>query len=273
MDPITLPRLQIEKDGASVEIFEQGAHVSRFQSSDGTELLFLSSSSRFEVGKAIRGGVPICFPWFGPKADDPNAPAHGFARTMAWQVADQRPFSVELDLESSEATRALWPHDFEAKYRVTCINARFQLQFTVKNSGTEPLHFEVALHSYFRVSDVKNIEIEGLDGKTYLDKVDGAARKIQNGTVKIEGETDRVYLDAGGPIELRHGERRLKIAGDSGWRSTVVWNPWIEKARSMSDLGDDEWTQFVCIEAGAIADDAITLPAGQSYQLTLEIAL
>lgn len=272
MNPITLPRLHIEKDGASVEIFEQGAHVSRFQSSDGTELLFLSSSSRFESGKAIRGGVPICFPWFGPKADDASAPAHGFARTMPWNVVEEKPLSVELSLESSDATRALWPHDFAASYRVTFVNHQLQLQFTVRNCGNEPFTFEVALHTYFRVSDVRGVKIEGLDGETYLDKVDAGARKTQTGLVTIEGETDRVYLDSFGPMVLHDGERTVQIAGDNGWRSTVVWNPWIEKARALPDLGDDEWTQFVCIESGAIADDAITLQAGQSYQLTLEIA-
>jgi glucose-6-phosphate 1-epimerase len=138
-----------------------------------------------------------------------------------------------------------------------------------------PFTFEVALHTYFRISEIRTITIEGLHGKTYLDKVDGMKRKVQDGTITIGAETDRVYLDAGGPIILRDADRTVRISPRNGaedcWRSTIVWNPWIEKAKAMKDLGDDEWTQFVCIESGAVADNAVTLAAGQSYMLAIEV--
>ena len=264
-----LPRVVMSKEGARVELFLQGAHLSDFVSADGQSRLFTSRESRFEIGKPVRGGVPLCFPYFGPKSGDASAPAHGFARITDWQLAGQAP--LELILESSDATRALWPHDFAASFRADCTSHALQLGFELENTGAAPFEFEIALHTYFRVSDIQYVEIDGLDGKTYLDKIDGAKRKIQSGAISIEGETDRVYLDSGGPITLRDGADLTKISGNQGWRSTVVWNPWIEKSRALADLGDDEWPGFVCIESGAVADDAIHLGAGEKYDLQLEI--
>jgi glucose-6-phosphate 1-epimerase len=267
-----LPSVRFVKDDAGVELFLQGAHISRFDAAYGGSPLFLSRESGFEEGKAVRGGIPICFPWFGPNQTNPSLPSHGFARTTAWQVesvADE----LVLGLESSEHTLALWPHAFRANYRVAVDENRLYLALDVHNTGEAPFTFEAALHTYFRVSDVRSVVIDGLDGKTYLDQLDHRRPKTQKSIVTFEGETDRIYLDSPGPVTLMDGERTVRISDRGGWRSTVVWNPWIEKARALKDLGDDEWTQFVCIEAGVVADDAVTVGPGDFSTLAIEIAV
>lgn len=270
-----LPRVRFVKDNAGLEFFLQGAHLSRFDVAEGGAPLFLSREAVLDEGKAIRGGVPICFPWFGPKKDDANAPSHGFARTMEWELVAADTDGVTLSLNSTAKTHLLWPHPFLATYRLGFEGGRLQMAFEVQNTGNAPFTFEVALHSYFRVSDVRTIEIDGLQGKTYLDQLEHLARKVQEGVITIGAETDRIYLDAGGPITLRDADRTVRISPlrgvESGWRSTVVWNPWIAKAQVLKDLGDDEWTDFVCIESGAIADNAVTLVAGESYGLAIEV--
>ncbi len=269
----SLSSIQLSAHGAHAEIFLQGAHVSRFVTTNGAEILFLSAQSRFENGRAIRGGVPLIFPWFGPKIGDSTAPAHGFARTMEWQIADSAADSALLILSSNEATLAVWPHPFRLEYRVEIGAEKLGLKLQIHNTGAAAFGFETALHTYFRVSDARTIEIDGLDGKTYLDKTQGMARLTQSGPIQISGETDRVYLDSSGPIALRDGARTVTISNLDGVKSSVVWNPWLEKSRAMSDLGDDEWPDFVCIESGVIADDAEVLGAGKSYEMAVEIAV
>lgn len=267
----SLPRVRCGQENGAIEVFFQGAHLSRFETRSRRSLLFMSRETQFEAGKSLRGGVPICFPWFGPKKDDSTAAAHGFARTMEWEIVAADEKSLTLALDSNPQTLNIWPHPFRLVYRVEFEGETLRLSLEIHNTGTGAFEFEIALHTYFRVADVASIQIDGLEGKTYLDKTRNYVRKVQDGTVTIAGETDRVYLDAGGPITLRDGENEVRIADRGGWRSTIVWNPWKERARALSDLGDDEWKKFVCIESGAVADDAIELAAGESYQLAIEI--
>lgn len=268
-----LSKFQLSHDGASAEIYLQGAHLARFRTQSGAEVLFLSAQSHFAPGKAIRGGVPLIFPWFGPNQEQPHLPAHGFARTMEWQIQQATENSLALSLESNEATRALWNHDFRLIYRVEIETETLRLQWEIHNTGDTPWEFEAAMHTYFRVADVRLITIDGLDGKTYLDKPQNAARLVQNGAVQISGETDRVYFEASGPITLRDGAQIIRISDRGGVKSTVVWNPWIEKSRALADLGDDEWPLFVCIESGVIADDRQSLEAGQCLEMAVEIGV
>ena len=236
------------------DIYLHGAHLTRFR-----DWLFLSESSKFAPNKSIRGGVPVIFPWFGPNKSDANAPQHGIVRTKEWRVQDVAADAVTLATES-EAWRVQMKFGFGDSLR---------MRFEVENRGAAPLDFECALHTYFAVDDARNAVISGLDGKNYLDKTENYARKTQSGDITFRGETDRVYLDSPGPIEIRDGARVIHIAGEAGWRSTVVWNPGAKAAAQMSDLSD--WRRFVCVECGAIADDAITLAAGASYVLDVAI--
>ncbi|PQV62622.1 glucose-6-phosphate 1-epimerase [Abditibacterium utsteinense] len=268
-----LPRAHFEHDGAKAEVLLQGAHVAQFETASGDHLLFQSRDPRFEAGKSFHNGVPVIFPWFGPKIGDPSAPGHGFVRTVPWEIENVEEDSLALKLESNEQTLAQWPHPFRLSYRVRLEAQKFQLQLQITNTGAEAFEFETALHTYFRVADVRNVEISGLDGKTYLDKTRGFSRHTQSGLIRIEQEVDRVYLDSSGPIILRDGARTLKISDLGGIKSTVVWNPWQEKGRNFGDLCADEWQQFVCIESGVVADDAVSLDAGKSYEMSVQIEL
>ena len=238
------------------EIYLQGAHLARFR-----DWLYLSPNSHFAPGEPIRGGVPVIFPWFGPKQGESSAPMHGIARTALWQIENVAADAVTLQLEI-ESWRAHMKFDSGDALR---------MRLEVENAGAQNQRFECALHTYFAVEDARNISIEGLDGKTYLDKTDAMTRKEQRGHVVLEGETDRVYLDSPGPIAIRDAARTLEIRGERGWRSTVVWNPWDKRAAQMKDLGAAQWPHFVCVECGAIADDAATLKPGETYILDVSI--
>ncbi len=240
----------------AADIYLQGAHLARFR-----DWLFLSGASKFAPGQSIRGGVPVIFPWFGPNKADATLPQHGWARAALWQIE-----SVAEDAVTLAMQRDAW----SARMTFECAE-QLRLRFEVENQGADARSFECALHTYFAVDDVKNVVISGLDGKTYLDKTRDYARLTQSGEVRITGETDRVYLDAPGPIFIEDGARTIGISGQSGWRSTVVWNPWEKVAANMKDLS--EWRKFVCVECGAIADDAVTLQAGENYALDITIAV
>ena len=235
------------------DITLQGAHLTRFK-----DWLYLSPNSPFAPEKPIRGGVPVIFPWFGPKQ---NAPQHGLARTALWEIENVAEDALTLRLEL-EAWRARMKFGFTDELR---------LRLEVENIAPIPMPFECAFHTYFAVEDVRGVFIEGLDGKTYLDKTDAMKRKSQAGEVTLNGETDRVYLDSPGPITIRDARRGFRIEGVAGWHSTVVWNPWSEKAAALPDLGAAEWPRFVCVECGAIADDAVTLAPDESYVLDISV--
>ncbi|MEZ0389360.1 MAG: D-hexose-6-phosphate mutarotase, partial [Verrucomicrobium sp.] len=268
--PTVMESLILERPSARAELFLQGGHLASYEVR-GLPVLFLSKRAEFAPGKAIRGGIPVCFPWFGPHPTDPNLPAHGFARTAHWQLIERGADFAVLGLSSNVRTLAQWPHAFEVNYRIKLLETGLHLEFEVENTGARPFTFETALHSYFVVSDVKEAVVEGLDGKTYLDHVTGNDRKVQAGNVTFTGETDRLYVDAPGPVRLRDEFRTIRIINLEGWRSTTVWNPWTEKARALKDLGEDQWPGFVCVEAGFAADDAVTLEPGDRYRLAVEI--
>jgi glucose-6-phosphate 1-epimerase len=256
---------------AAGEIYLHGAHVTSWKPAGGKEILFLSSHSRWESGRAIRGGVPICFPWFGDKLNDPAAPAHGFVRTKAWQldsiveVADA--ITVSMVTESGEDTKRWWAADFRLLYRVTFASV-LKLEIVVTNTGKTPLRFEEALHAYHRVGNVLNARVMGLNNVAYIDKTDSNQKKRQQGEIAVVSETDRVYLDTAAEIELDDFElrRRTHIAKENS-RTTVVWNPWVQKAQSLPDFGDDEWKQMICVETSNVSDFAVDLAPGQGHTM------
>jgi glucose-6-phosphate 1-epimerase len=272
-----LTRLTITSPAATAEIYLHGAHVTRFDPKDQPPVLFMSVLSQFQPGKAIRGGVPICFPWFGPKAGDAKAPAHGFARLMEWNVdsvtALNNGASVVLSLSSSDQTKPLWPADFSAKYTVT-VAEHLTLSLAVTNTGTAPAKIEEALHTYLSVGDIEAISIEGLADTTYLDKMNSAAPTPQDEPlIRFTAETDRVYLDTQSPCTVHDPAlgRQLRIS-KTGSKATVIWNPWIAKAKSMPDFGDSEWPAMVCVETCNVADHAVTLAPGATHAMTATIA-
>jgi len=274
----SLPKILIETKAATAEIYLYGAQVTSWVPAGADEVLFVSEKSHWEAGRAIRGGIPICFPWFRAKADDKSAPSHGFVRTKEWRVESisaQAEDSVRvcLSTESDDSTRRWWPFDFRLEYRIT-VGAKLRLELVMKNSGQSALRFEEALHSYFKVGDVEQVRVRGLDGAIFLDNREGNREKIQRGDVVLLKQTDNAYADANGLAEIIDPllGRTLKTK-KLGSNSTIVWNPWSDGASSMADLSEHEWRQMLCVEGGNILTSAVSLDPGQSHSMAIAICL
>jgi D-hexose-6-phosphate mutarotase len=238
-------------------------------------VLWLSRRSRFADGRPIRGGIPVCWPWFAAHPGDPTKPAHGFARLLTWEVASTRvegdTTELVLELRDSDFARRLWPHRFRLHLTVGLSDV-LSVSLQVVNADDGPITFGGALHSYFCVSDAARIEIRGLEGCLYVDKVDGLKRKQQEGPVRIAGETDRIYLDTVSECVLQDsGLRRAVHIAKTGSRSTVVWNPGAEKARRLEDFGDNGYPGMVCVETANAGPDTVTLPSGAMHTLGVVI--
>lgn len=269
-----LPVLLIDGPAARAEIYLQGANVTEWTPRGRDPVLWLSSASRFTRAAPIRGGVPICFPWFGPQAGHPEAPSHGFARLSQWSLLDAQDdgesVTVRLRLTDGDATgAAAWPHRFEAVYTAT-VGARLSLSLTVTNLDEGAVVFEEALHTYLDVPDIRTTEISGLEGAAFYDKLAGPEPVPgEPDPVAFGAPTDRIYLQTTAPVtvsDTRSG-RSVRIAKD-GSENTVVWNPWLDGARDLPDLGDDEWQRMVCVEACNVRDAAVRLEPGQSHTMT-----
>jgi len=266
-----LPKVQVTTAEAAGEMYLHGAQVTSWTPAGAEDVLFLSERSRWEAGRAIRGGIPICFPWFGNRAGDSAAPAHGFVRTKGWRLESitqgDRGITVSMFTESDAETKRSWAAGFRLVHRVT-FGPALTLELVVTNTGTGPMRFEEALHSYFRVARIGDVRVRGLDGASYLDKPDAYRQKIQRGDITFVSETDRVFLDATDAIEIidEHLRRRIRMAKEQS-RATVVWNPWSERAHALSDLSGDEWTRFVCVEAGNVNACAVDLEPGHQHTM------
>jgi glucose-6-phosphate 1-epimerase len=272
-----LPRLTVANAQAKAEIYLHGAHVTAWQPTGHAPVLWMSGHSQWDAAKPIRGGIPICFPWFGPHATDKAAPGHGFARLHDWtlfEARDDASGATELAFRLSQATppSAIWPHAFDAVYRVT-VGPSLALALEVHNTGSAPIGFEEALHTYFTVEDVRAIEISGLAGTDYLDKVGGTTQRNQGAVpIRFTAETDRVYINTRSTCTIHDPGLRRRIAvRKTGSDATVVWNPWIAKAKAMPDFGDDEWPGMVCVETGNVNVHAVTLAPGARHVLTATI--
>ncbi|TFC78678.1 D-hexose-6-phosphate mutarotase [Cryobacterium cheniae] len=257
----------------SAEIYLHGAQVTDFTPVGGQPVLFLSGASRFEAAAAIRGGVPICFPWFGAHALDPAAPAHGFARLGEWEFVDAHESDDDVVLTflltDTPATRAsAWPHRFEARYTVS-IGARLTLALQVTNRETDAFTYEEALHTYLRVSDVRGTTVAGLQGTAFLNQLTGVTEPAENNPVGFATETDRLYPGSRGRATVADPDGRTVTIESDGSDSTVVWNPWIDKAARMADFGDDEWPGMLCVETANVRRDQVRLDAGRSHTTTV----
>lgn len=267
-----LAKVCISSELASAEIYLHGAQITSWKPAGASETLFLSESSHWSDGRAIRGGIPICFPWFRAKRGDPQAPAHGLVRTRAWQLhslGEEKDGSILaiFSMESDDATRCWWPHEFRLQYRVT-VGKTLLLELLVKNAGPTSLFFEEALHTYFLVGDAQNVCVHGLDQTAYLDNTDGNREKVQSGDVTFAAPTDNAYIDAHGPLELIDpGLQRTLRTEKENSATTIVWNPWQQGAALLSDLGDTEWRHMACVEAGNVLSAAISLAPDKEHTL------
>ncbi|MFT4538200.1 MAG: glucose-6-phosphate 1-epimerase [Planctomycetota bacterium] len=267
-----LPLARVSTTRCHAEIYLHGAHVTSWYPTGQQEVLWVSSTSSYDSDRAIRGGVPICWPWFGDHPEGAGRPAHGFARTSEFTVADTAcdadgNCTMEFRLEPDERSRSLWPTDFGLS-----LHARFgselDLQLCMRNDSGSVVEHSSALHTYLRVGNVEGVELQGFAGHDYLDKLRGFERHHQAQEPRIEKRTDRVYVDSTNECRLIDPEwnREITVA-KTGSRATVLWNPGREIAASMSDFDDDGYRTMLCIESANTADDLITLNPGQEHRI------
>jgi len=260
-----LPALRLQAGGASAIVSLLGGQVLSWTPRGGKEWLYLSETAKFDRSTPIRGGVPVCFPQF---ADLGKLPKHGFVRTVDWMLADRRvdkDFAlIQLRLEDSAETRALWNHPFGIELTISIEDNRLDLEFEVDNRGTDVLSFTGALHTYLRVREAEEARLEGLYGFTYRDSANGNAIKRETGdALMVDAEVDRVYRQVNRPLLLRDGSRTLGI-NTEGFPDVVVWNPWETRCAALADMPDNGFRRMLCVEAAA-ADTPITVAAGEQW--------
>jgi glucose-6-phosphate 1-epimerase len=275
--PGGLTRAVISTPAADAEIYLHGAHVTQWQPHSAKPVLFLSSRSQYEPGKAIRGGVPVIFPWFGPRADGKPGPSHGFARTMEWSVEETAlrgdgSVEIALVLEPNDATRSLGYDAFHLRFRVT-VGRKLEMELETRNDAAEPLVFQEALHTYFAVGDIYRTRVSGLEGRAYIDKTDGFQRKRQGSEpIQITKETDRVYVNTTSTCVIGDPASGRRIMVEKrGSEATVVWNPWDEKIKTFADMAIDDWKRMICVETANAGDHSIHLAPGASHTLAASI--
>ena len=256
-----------------------GAHVMSYTPAGAAPVLWMSEKSMFTAGEPIRGGIPVCWPWFGPDVTGKFG-GHGYARVSLWsmvaasQTADGET-SVTLALSDKDVDAKFAPQAFKLELTVT-LGAALNVVLKINNTGSENLAYSGALHSYFNVADSAAIKVLGLENCEYSDKVVNV-EGVQNGAIIIDREIDRVYRNTTGVVNVEDPvlKRTIRIA-KSGSTSTVVWNPWIEKSIKMPDFGNEEYHTMVCVEAAnasAAADDRVLAPgAVAELQQTISLA-
>ena len=271
-----LTRVQVQLASAAATVYLHGAHVTHWQPAGQEPVIFLSDKSDFAPGKAIRGGVPICFPWFGPRSDGEAGPSHGFARIQEWDLAfaamipgaDGDRVHLTFTLGPSELSRSLGFDHFRVAYEVI-VGAKLTMRLTVANLGTETMKIEEALHSYFAVKDVRSTALTGLESASFRDKTDSLREKVTPaGPLVLTGETDRVFPASTSTVKIHdEGNARVITVDKTGSATTVVWNPWSDLAAKLADMPDDAWPGFVCVETANAATEAITLTPGESHAM------
>lgn len=253
--------------------YAHGAQVVAWTPPGGEPVVWLSPSTSLTSGAAIRGGIPVCFPWFGPGRFGDRTPAHGFARTTTWRPAPAPEGALAFELGPQDLTaeqRAAWPHPFAARLEAR-LGDELVVSLTCTNPADEPLDVEAALHTYLAVGDVRRVEVRGLEGAQYVDKVDAGTVKEQHGPVTFDGETDRVYASAAAVDVVDPVLGRTLHVTNEGATKTVVWNPGEAKAAAMADLTG--WDRFCCVEAANALDGSVTVAPGASHTLTQRIAV
>jgi glucose-6-phosphate 1-epimerase len=255
---------------ADVEICLYGAQVMRFIPHGSFDVLWVSSESFFEEGKPIRGGIPICFPWFGPHSIDPSKPMHGFARLMNWEVVETSSIEtgetmVCLQLCSSEETKQYWPFDFCAKLTVV-VGKALEIKLNITNTGDQDFEYSAALHSYFNVSGIENINIKGLQGVSYYNGFENELNTQEEELLEIHQEENRRYVDTESDCVINDPifNQAIRVS-KKGSKVTVVWNPGEETASKMEDMPDDGYEAFVCVETVNAYNDTIKLSAGEDH--------
>lgn len=278
-----MPRARIETPACTAELYLQGGHLTQWQPRGQEPVLFLSERSAFAPGKAIRGGIPVIFPWFGAPERSPvgppaGSPSHGFARTWPWTLrfaalsGDAVHLSLTLDAHESSLGFGALQLGLDL-----ILGSSLTVRLSAANGSSKaeahPFLFEEALHAYFNVGDAETVTLTGLGNTEYLDKTENFARKRQTTPeTRFEGETDRPYLHTGATVTLQDPVlcRRLQLTKTNS-RTTVVWNPGQELAGRLPDLAPDAWRHFICMETANAGEDAVTLPPGQAHTMSMHV--
>jgi glucose-6-phosphate 1-epimerase len=252
----------------------QGAQLLSWTPAGHDPVIWLSPVERLGTVKPVRGGTPVCWPWFAGHPSDPAKPAHGFVRTRLWSIeaaclTDNGAW-LTLGVQTMAADQALWPHQATAQLRVA-LDQQLELSLSTTNTGDAPFALSQALHTYFSIGDIADIDVSGFDGEIYQDKLDSGRRCRQAGVISFPGEVDRIY-DAHAPATITSaaaindpGLRRRITVAQTGSRSSVVWNPGPAKASRLADMGPEGWRRFVCVETTNAGDDVRELRAGETH--------
>lgn len=273
-----LPMIEVDTGQARALISVYAGQVLAYQPNSATEdLLFVSERAYFAPGSGIKGGIPICWPWFGPDPEDRGRGGHGFARTLPWTVhacecCPDGSILIRLGLADDENTRASWPYFFNLWLEIR-VGTTLRLTLTTRNSGDRPFRITQGLHAYFKVGDATQVRVEGLDGCDYLDKSAGGADAVirQTGAVTVASEVNRIYEQVPARLYIDDPLLARRIRIDTEHSSTcVVWNPWIDTARAMDDLDDEDYQRFICVETVNTASEVIEVLPNDACRLSAE---
>ena len=272
---------RIRHGAAELLISQQGAQVLSYQHDGQPPLIWLSEQATYQRGQSVRGGVPVCWPWFGDLSRNPpavqalvaepsSAPFHGGVRSLDWQLRLLAPDAEGISLEFAcppDASAAHWPAALELELHIR-LDQRLRISLLSHNRGSQPLTISQALHSYFAVSDIRQVEVEGLADCRYIETLEDWQERQQSGPLSFTGETDRIYQELPSRLSIRDPAWQRRICLEShGSHSAVLWNPWIDKAQRLSGFAADAWQRMLCIETANVWDDCLQLAAGASHDL------
>ncbi|TEA62056.1 MULTISPECIES: D-hexose-6-phosphate mutarotase [unclassified Pseudomonas] len=277
---------RIRHGQAEVLVAQQGAHILSYQVDGQPPIIWLNDKAMFKTGQSIRAGVPVCWPWFGKFERNPQsvqvmrvseepAAAHGFVRTMDWELGgietEGESLKVEFKLPYPEGGFPGWPHQVDLTLTLR-LDDQLHISLTSHNRGTDSVSISQALHSYFAVSDVRNVRVEGVDGLDYIETLDDWKTHTQQGDLRFAGETDRIYLDVPPQLSIVDPawERRIVLTA-TGSRTAVIWNPWIDRAAALSDMDNDGWQRMLCIETANVMSDVMTLAPDAGHTMGVSI--
>ena len=268
----SLASIQLQNDAFEAEILLQGAQLMHFAPRGQKEWIFRSPNTPYTPQREIYGGIPVIFPWFGRLKTQPESANHAFARQAVWKVSDSSAdeSQITLTLSSQDALTqgidtTLWPYDFEARMIFT-FGKSLGLRFEVENQSDETVRFECALHTYFAVESIDSVRVEGLEGEPFRNGHSGNI-ETQNGEIHFGQALSQIFETTGKPVQIRDANRTFALTPREGWHSTILWNP----GSATADLSDDDAQNFVCVEAGAIGDSAVSVEPGQTYALDFSI--
>lgn len=273
-----MPLISVHNRSAKALISLFGGQVLSYRAArQRADLLFVSKKAKFDGKKPIRGGIPVCWPWFGPGPDGQDRPNHGFARNSLWEVTEtdvhqDSETKVTLCLARAGEYHDMWPYAFDLKLIIT-VGSTLTLELITRNTGTQTFSITQALHAYYRIDDIGRMRISGLEDKHYIDKLEGDEIKTQQGPVAVSEHVDRIYTEVLKPVTIQDPAAKRSIGLDiKGGKTAIVWNPWASAA-AVADLDDDDYKHFVCVEAGNAGPDAVTIPPGATHSLLTKLQI